>query len=392
MNPVFKAVSAMETKPDEQFLKTLRQRSAQAFQDACTGHVNTTGSEHSESLWRTIMKNRIIRFSAIAAVVCIALIGVSLFTTTENTAYADVVQMLQQLRTLTYTLSTQVNDGSGREIRTKWLYKDPAYLRTETEGGHITIIDGSQGMQMSLIPENLTYMIGQFDMSDKADDSPFATIANLRALPGQADEYLGERQFDTGLAEGFRVTLGDVSTTVWIDLGTRELIRVEQTYTNAPGMNYTMENIRLDQVLDNSLFSLTPPDGFTHNITLDAGTGGSEEQFVGFLRYWSTELAKDNTFPPVVLGPQMSKVMVDMAMQGKFHEEKLNQIKPNDMYQALIWLSNLPKDTNWRYLGENIPYGGDQPIFWYLPTGQPNYRVIYADLTIREVLPEDLPQ
>ena len=175
----------------------------------------------------------------------------------------------------------------------------------------------------------------------------------------------------TAPAEGFRVTVGDASTTVWIDTETHELVCVEQKYTQAPGMNYTMEDIRLDESLDDHLFGLTPPPNYTHNITLDAGTGGSESQFVDFLRYWSTELAKDKTFPPVVLGPQMSKVMVDMAMQGKFNEDKLNQVNPNDMYQALIWLANLPEDTRWRYIGQNIVLRQSESTHLLVPPSRP---------------------
>ena len=388
---VFKAVSAMDTQPDEQFLQALRQRSAQAFQDATADKVKT--SDRSENLWRTIMHNRILRFSAVAAVICIAALGVIFFNKTESTAYANVVQMLQQLRTLTYTLTTQVNDGSGSEISTRWYFKDPSHLRTETEGGHVTVIDGTQGTQMSLVPENLSCMIAKFQMSDKVDDGPFANIANLRALPAQADEYLGEQELDSGPAEGFCVTTGDSTTTVWIDIESGVLVRVEQEYADAPGMNYTMKDIHLNEDLDDSLFSVTPPEGYTQSVTLVAGTGGSEEQFIEFLRFWSMELAKDKTFPPVVLGPQMSKIMIDMVKQGKLHQEKLMEFDQNETYQALLWLANLPAEANFRYIGENVPHGDPaQPIFWYRPTGETTYRVLYADLHIEEVLSEDLPQ
>lgn len=338
------------------------------------------------------MHNRTLRFAAAAVVVFAVLLGHQLFVATESSAYADVVQLLQEARTLAYTLVTQVNDGSGAELSTEWLYKDPAFLRTETEGGHVTIIDGTVNRQFSLVPETKTYLEGEFEMpSDPADD-PFAAVSKLRALPAQADEVLDEKRIAMHTVKGYRVTTGDASTTVWIDVDTRELIQVEQAYASAPGMNYVMKDIRLDEALDDALFAMTPPEGYERTITLDAGTGGSEEQFVEFLRYWSTELAKDGTFPPVVLGPQMSTVMVDLAMQGKLHVEKLDQLNSNETYQALLWLARLPKDTHWRYLGENMPYGDpDQPVFWYLPTGQATYRVVYADLSIRELLAEDLP-
>jgi outer membrane lipoprotein-sorting protein len=395
LHNVLKAVNPMATTPNEQFLQSLRERSAQAFTEAAAETRDATPPIRSGILWRTIMHNRTLRFAAAAAVVFAVLLGSRLFVTTESSAYADVVQMLQEARTLAYTLVTQVNDGSGKEITTEWLYKDPAYLRTETEGGHVTVIDGVAGRQMSIVPENRTWMEGDFHHvleSNPEGEDPFAVIARLRALPAQADEDLGEKQIEIHTVRGFRVTTGDASTTVWIDVETREPVQVEHGYANAPGMNSVMKAIRLDLDLDDSLFAMTPPEGYSR-ISLDAGTGGSEAQFVEFLRYWAEELTKDHTFPPVVLGPQMSKVMVDMAMQGKFHQEKVAQLVPNEMYQALLWLAALPKSTNWRYLGENMTYGNpDQPIFWYLPEGHSIYRVVYADMSIREVLPEDLPR
>ncbi len=393
MKSVLKAVEPMATTPNEQFLRELRERSAQTFVEAADETQESTPRVHSGILWRTIMHNRNLRFAAAAAVVFAVLLGSQLFVSTESTAYADVIQMLQEVRTLAYTLVTQVNDGSGKELSTEWLYQDPAYLRTETEGGHVTVIDGTAAKQMSLVPETKTYLEGEFLIPSDPDDDPFAVVLGLRALPAQADEVLGEKTIEIHTVTGYRVVTGDASTTVWIDVDTRELVQVEQAYASAPGMNYVMKNIRLGVELDDSLFAMIPPEGYTRSMTLDAGDGGREDQFVEFLRYWSTELAKDRTFPPVVLGPQMSTVMVDMAMKGKLHEQKLAQLNSNTTYQALLWLARLPKDSNWRYLGENVPHGDpDQPIFWYLPEGSSTYRVVYADLSIREVLPEDLPQ
>jgi hypothetical protein len=47
----------------------------------------------------------------------------------------------------------------------------------------------------------------------------------------------------------------------------------------------------------------------------------------------------------------------------------------------------------WRYAGQNVPFGdATTPIFWYQPEGSATYRVIYADLSILDVAPEDLPK
>ena len=339
------------------------------------------------------MHSRFLRFATAAAILFAVLLGILFLESTESSAYARVVEMLRNARTLVYTLVTQANDGTGRTISTTWQYKEPCFLRTITEGGHVTVINGLEGKQMSLVPENMSYIIGEFEMSEVKGDDSFDEVNALRGLPAQADKVLGKKSLEGRSVLGYRVTTGDASTTVWIDSETRELVQVDREYASAPGMNSTMKDFQFDVALDDCLFDTTPPEGYTKSVTLVANGMGSEETFVTFLRYWATELTKDQTFPPLILGPQLSKMMIDMVREGKFHQEKLNQVNPQKMYEAFLWVAQLPKETNWRYLGANVAYGDPQaPIFWYQPAGQANYRVIYADLSVQEVLPEELPQ
>jgi len=52
----------------------------------------------------------------------------------------------------------------------------------------------------------------------------------------------------------------------------------------------------------------------------------------------------------------------------------------------------LSPESNWRYAGEDVKYGqADTPIFWYQPEGSQTYRVIYGDLNVKDVAPENLP-
>jgi outer membrane lipoprotein-sorting protein len=392
-NPIFKAVDTMTPEPDKQFLQELRTRSAQAFLKAAAHPTTVAPPVHSETRWRFIMHSRMLRVATAAVILFAVILGISLFNTTQNSAYAEVIQMLQEARTLVYTLVTQANDPAGQTVITRWQYKDPALLRTSTEGGHVTVIDGAQGRQMSLVPETKTVIEGEFAMSEVEADDAFAVVNSLRALPAQADEELDAKVLNGRSAKGYRVTSGDSTTTVWIDSATRDLVQVEQTYASAPGMNFVMTDFQFDAILDDSLFALTPPAGYNKTVDLVANSMGSEEAFVTLLRYWSTELVTDQSFPPIVLGPQLSKVMMDMAIAGKFHKEKAEQIDQQAMYEAFLWVASLPKESNWRYLGANVTYGDSAtPIFWYQPAGQATYRVIYADLSIQEVLSEDLPK
>ena len=53
------------------------------------------------------------------------------------------------------------------------------------------------------------------------------------------------------------------------------------------------------------------------------------------------------------------------------------------------FVRHLPKQADWHYAGADATLGdAATPIFWYRPQGSETYRVIYADLSVRDVAPE----
>lgn len=85
---------------------------------------------------------------------------------------------------------------------------------------------------------------------------------------------------------------------------------------------------------------------------------------------------------------------MDMAKQGKLKGEAWE--KPDvaqNMLNSLLFVANLPKESNWRYAGNGVKLGiADKPIFWYLPSGSSKYRVIYGDLNVKDVNEANLPK
>ena len=58
-----------------------------------------------------------------------------------------------------------------------------------------------------------------------------------------------------------------------------------------------------------------------------------------------------------------------------------------------MFVMTLPADSNWHYAGKDVKFGqADKPIFWYKPEGSEIYRVIYGDLRVEDVAPENLPE
>jgi hypothetical protein len=252
---------------------------------------------------------------------------------------------------------------------------------------------------ISIVPEG-GYTLGEIKDLGKAgakgpgEQGPFASIEAMKKLPAKADENLGTKEIDGIDCDGYRVTQGDLTTTVWIDAKTGDLVQVEQKYASAPGMNTIIKNIKFDEVLDDSLFSLTPPAGYkSSGFELKSdGSAATEEAFIAWLRQWSNATV-DGTFPPIVMGPQIAKICSDMAREGKFKGLEWSNADAQIMFKALLFVPKLPKESNWRYAGNGVKVNTpNTPIFWYRPEGSEKYRVIYADLTVSEMTEDQLPK
>ncbi len=350
------------------------------------------------NIWRIIMKTKITKMAAAAVIIVAVLIAIhQLAGNGASAVYASVVEQLHNARTMTYSLITQMNIENVPTVRVDMAFKEPGYMRITTTDGYLTAIDWAQNKGISILPTRKQFI--EFEATNYQHDpaqDPFAVIENLRTLPSRADAELGEKEIDGRLLQGFRVIEEGVINTVWVDPRTGELARVVMEFPDAPGMSVIMTDFQFNVELDDSLFSLTPPEGF-ERVEIQADVSEvTEQDLIGYLRAWSS-WTKDGTFPPTLAGMQLPKVAMEMEKQGKFGEGQTTQEQRERdqliMYRGMMFVYQLPAESNWRYAGENVSYGdADTPIFWYRPAGSENYRVIYGDLTVEEVLPEDLPR
>jgi len=347
---------------------------------------------------RTIMKSTITKLAAAAVIIVAVFVGIHQFGGDgASVVFADIVEQLANARTMTYSVVTRTPVESMPTLRLQMAFKEPGYMRTTTADGYINVIDWTQNKGISLWPPKQEYI--DFEASNYQHDpaqDPFMVVEKLRTLPGQADEALGEKEIDGRVLEGFRVTQDDMINTVWIDPQTAQLVRVEIEYTNSPGMNTIMTDFQFNAELDDSLFSLVPPEGFTRlEVQADVSTV-TEQDLIEYLQMWST-WTKDGTFPPTFNPIELPKVTAEMIKQGKFGEgetsDQERRAEAMRMYRGIMFVTQLPAGSNWRYAGENVSYGeAETPIFWYKSAGSETYRVIYGDLSIRDTAAENLPK
>ena len=188
-----------------------------------------------------------------------------------------------------------------------------------------------------------------------------------------------------------------MTNTVWIDLKTRELVEVEMEFDNDPGSSATITGFQFNADLPDELFSLEPPVGYTRlSLQVDGGEP-SEADLVELLRLWAS-WSGDGTFPPTLIPAELAKASMEMAKSGKkFGPGQVSEQQQLEdtmkVTRAMMFVMRLPAQSNWRYAGQNVKQGDAQtPIFWYQPSGSATYRVIYGDLSTKDVTPENLPK
>ena len=390
----------------EKLIKKLHYETSAETHDRVFGNVLQALDEKEKAgvikpdLWRTIMNTKTRKFATAAVILIAAIISLHFIAGpfgATSSVYAEVAERLHKALTMTYTVTTSTPLEGMPDMEMEVAFKEPGLMRMTMAGGYVSVMDSVQGKGLSIIPAKKQFI--EMDLSNLPDDpgqNQLSTIEKLRSLPDRADEELGERKINGRDVQGFRVTEEGVTYTVWIDPKTRELVEVETEFLNAPGMSSTMTDIRFDVELPDELFSITPPDGYSRlELQVDVSEA-SEDDLIEYLRLWSS-WTKDNSFPPTLNPVELAKVSMEMAKAGEFGSEQTTEEQSLDyamkMTRGMMFVMKLPAESNWRYAGENAKYGdAETPIFWYQPEGSETCRVIYGDLSVKDVAPEDLPQ
>ena len=395
----------------EESIKKLRYKTDAETHEKILGNVLQSLDKNEEqksgvispAIWPTIINTKTRNLAAAAVILIAATITLHYIVgpiSRSSTAYAEVAERLQKALTITYKMTKTPAEWWMPNMECEVAFKEPGLLRVTTKGGLVSVMDAVQGKCRTIIPRTKQVIeISMYDLPDDPGQNQLSVIERLRSLPDRADEELGERELDGRTVQGFRVTEEGVTCTVWIDPKTRKLVEIGSELVKLPGRGHTITDIRFNVDLPDELFTITPPAGYTR-LELDVdGSEPSEDDLIEFLRWWSS-LAQDSTFPPSVNPAELpTKAMTEIIKAGKFgpdgpvEDEGRDLARGIKVTRAFVFVVKLPAESNSHYSGENVKHGdAETPIFRYQPAGSQTYRVIYGDLSVKDVSPDDLPQ
>jgi outer membrane lipoprotein-sorting protein len=216
--------------------------------------------------------------AAIAAILLVALAGLFSWVFLGNgspaLAFADLVDKLDEVRTARWTLCMQ----SARATSEAKFLMAPGRTRVEYENGQVRIEDHRQRKCMLLNPEKRTANIWAMDdriviIDRRAWENPLEMlreeVRDAKNGPDGNVELLGASQIDGRTVVGFRLKLKgknqDTDKTIWADARTALPIRIEQLITGpgASADHSVCKDFQFNVHLDDSLFDVKPPEGYT---------------------------------------------------------------------------------------------------------------------------------
>ena len=346
------------------------------------------------NLRRIIMKSKITRFAAAAAIIIVGLVIISQFLGGTVT-FAQVIEPILNARTVVFDLFVG-EDETGPVIHD--IMKDSSIRRTMSNmPNNIMIIDLDSTKMLTLDPQ--TKGAAYVDIEGALQEGTRSylvlvreTVTKLKDHPEWQITELGEQEIDGQRAIGFHVSGRDQQLTVWADPRMAVPIRIE--LRRRQSVIAIFKNIEFDVPVDDSLVSMDVPAGYTlHEGELNL-SDFNEQDFIETLRMWA-ELLHDGKFPDRLSAEDF---MAQVPLAGA----KIDQLDISDeqklqrgmqLGRGITFFQFLRHQNEYYYAGKDVALGdAEKAIFWYLPEHSRNWRVIYGDLSVKDVAPENLPK
>ncbi len=204
---------------------------------------------------------------------------------------------------------------------------------------------------------------------------------------------LGEQEIDGQKAIGFSGRgNNNQELKIWADPKTAVPIRVELRL----GREFfvVLKNFKFDVHVEESQISMKMPEGYKLEEAEVDFTKGTEEDFIESLRIWA-EVLLDGKFPEAVGTEQYMKkvpLLGEKLVQSGLSVDEAGKVGMK-FPQGMFFLQLLETDGKYHYAGKGVKLGeADKAIFWYQPKDSATYRVIYGDLSVKDVAPENLPK
>jgi len=398
---------------DEQTCQSAKQR----ILEATASKQTTTPPATLKSIWRITMTTNKFKLAAAAIILIAAAISLDLFLGGTIT-FADVIKPILNARTV--VLDYVIGEGPdalemhdiviGSRIRRtmsnidKTMILDSRVRSTLSNMDMTMILDLEDGRMLTLVALGVTKIASYNDIQGTGLEGTRSVLDFVRNVVSEVKDNpdadiqdLGEKEINGQKAVGFYVKGPNVDLTIWANKKTSLPIRIEFAEGKT---SKVIKNIKFDVPLEESLVSMEVPAGYTlKDIAINVMevpapdnhlSNATEEDLVESLRIWA-EIILDGAFPDAIGTDHFMKQAYVLGY--KLASLRLPHSEIEKFTKGMIFLQKFEFGGKWGYAGKGVKLGdAATPIFWYQPKGSETYRVIYGDLSVKDVAQQDLPK
>ena len=345
-----------------------------------------SNSRARPKIWRIIMKKPMVKIAAAAAILIAVVVGLNPFGGTIT--FGQVIAPIMNSGTIAYDFFS----GNDNEAP---LMHDTVVgnrIRREMPNLAMTMIIDLDNQKMLLL--NITDRTAAYvDIQGPLQDMTQSYMKFLReAILKYKDNYrnLGGIEIDGQKTIAFEAGNQNEKVLIYADPKTALPVRIDL----ALGQGFTiLKNFQFDFPVEQSLVSMQVPPGYNFKPSELELTSASEQDFIESLRIWA-EIINDGTFPNAIGSENAVKqvaLLAEKLGQMNLPEQEATQIGIN-FGKGMLFHQMLDIQNKGQYVGGGVKFGdADSPVFWYQPEGSDTYRVIFGDLHVENVSPEDLP-
>jgi outer membrane lipoprotein-sorting protein len=361
-------------------------------------------------------------------------------------AFAQVLEHFQSAPAFAATTKIE-SEEDGESPADQRIYCRGSRIRLETPGMIAQVMATDLGQVLTLDMTDNTASVT--DYSEEEGTLPPARpdlIVKLSTLKAGSEERVGGKIIDGRRTTGFRITSEGAGWTIWADVTTGRPVRVEMKNEQLAKETVVVEDFIFDADLDESLFSLTPPVGYvvveqsfqisttqgSHSSSVSGGLSfgasigttlpansdddsnarGSGLSFSGSgsihasigtaysedfegnlleaLCIWADH--DHGKFPPEI-SPRTRKTLLERIRKSEADGKSVTgrNGKQTAVINSFTEARRLQRQDRFHYTGDGAKLGDlDRPICRWKPEGAEIWRVIYGDLSVRDLGTEDV--
>ena len=390
LNKVYKAFNQNHNHLRQKLIASLSDRSKQNKRAGRISHALAfTGG--------TIMRSRITKLATAAVIITGVFVGLYLFMGPVGVAsvgWADVLKNIEAARTVMYIF--EIEKGDVKEVF-KMRIKEPYLCRSDViESPYkykVAIRNTRTNKRMILFPNTKMAVIND-DEGSPGDE--LRTYERLkRDFRDGTEKNLGRVKLNDRDTICFEFSRENGKITVWADPDTALPIQIEEISDENGDRKKVLESDILFNVeLEDQLFE-SPAD----YCLLDLKTQQLQTPFELTEKHLIEGLA---VYPKYLDGKFCTRywggrpLTEEVRKKCKTEVEKFEGWSDEEAHKSNLgcaFIEQLPEGSDYQYVGEDVKLGdANTPVCWWKPPGSKTYRVVYGDLSIRDVEPSDLPE